>query len=302
MLVSACQLTPTRLRFLVLSASVKPSFLQLHGGTSGRIPPLPPVVAEPPANPEPPANSDPPEEPLAEPAAQPVTANQVISSFWCISFVPSFSYPFVRVSCFFSNNWDIWFSCKFVVPCLAYSAFHVSLGHIFVFLFASFCIALFVHVFHFIRSFLFWFVCVPFGSGSQYFVWNEIFLFVYTVRDRSAPGAGSFSKTRYCDCGAGPLGSRAGFVSERIVFCIRPGTIRSQVLFKNKHWCMWSETVWLWDPVLCLKRIFCWFVSGSRFFLLFGVKYYCMRSWPARLRDPVLVIYAVRNRFALGAG
>ena len=87
-------------------------------------------------------------------------------------------------------------------------------------------LALFVHVFHFNRSFLFWFVCVPFGSGSQYFVWNEIFLFVYTVRDRSAPGAGSFSKTRYCDCGAGPLGSRAGFVSERIVFCIQSGTIR----------------------------------------------------------------------------
>ena len=269
---------------------------------AGELPPLPPVVAEPPANPEPPANSDPPEEPLAELAAQPATANQVISSFWCISFVLSFSYPFVRVSCFFSNNWVIWFSCKFLVPCLAYSAFHVSLGHIFVFLFASFCIALFVHVFHFIRSFLFWFVCVPFGSGSQYFVWNKIFLFVYTVRDRSAPGAGSFSKTRYCDCGAGPLGSRAGFVSERIVFCIRSGTIRSQVLFKNKHWCMWSETVWLWDPVLCLKRIFCWFVSGSRFFLLFGVKYYCMRSWPARLRDPVLVIYTVRDRFTLGAG
>ena len=37
LLVSACQLTPTRLRFLVLSASVKPSFLQLHGRTSGRI-------------------------------------------------------------------------------------------------------------------------------------------------------------------------------------------------------------------------------------------------------------------------
>ena len=59
---------------------------------AGELPPLPPVVAGPPANPEPPANSDPPEEPLAEPAAQPATANQVISSFWYISFVLSFSY------------------------------------------------------------------------------------------------------------------------------------------------------------------------------------------------------------------
>ena len=47
-------------------------------------------------------------------------------------------------------------------------------------------LALFVHVFHFNRSFLFWFVCVPFGSGSQYFVWSEILL--YAVLARSAPG------------------------------------------------------------------------------------------------------------------
>ena len=61
---------------------------------AGELPPLPPVAAEPPANPEPPAEA------LAERAAQPAAANQVISSFWCFSFAFSFSYPFVRVSCF----------------------------------------------------------------------------------------------------------------------------------------------------------------------------------------------------------
>ena len=107
---------------------------------------------------------------------------------------------------------------------------------------------------------------------------------VIAVRDRSAPEPVLFRNELFSVYSPGPFGCE------------------SQVLFKNKHWCMWSETVWLWDPVLCLKRIFCWFVSGSRFFLLFGVKYYCMRSWPAGLRDPVLVIYTVRDRFTLGAG
>ena len=74
---------------------------------------------------------------------------------------------------------------------------------------------------------------------------------VIAVRDRSAPEPVLFRNELFSVYGPGPFGSE------------------SQVLFKNKHWCMWSETVWLWDPVLCLKRIFCWFVSGSRFFLFF---------------------------------
>ena len=100
---------------------------------------------------------------------------------------------------------------------------------------------------------------------------------VIAVRDRSAPEPVLFRNECFSVYGPGPFGSG------------------SQVLFKNKYWCTWSGTVWLWDPVLCLKRIFCWFVSGSRFFLLFGVKYYCMRSGTARLRDPVLVIYCIRS-------
>ena len=53
--------------------------------TAGELPPLPPVSAEPPANPNPLA------EPLAGPAAQPAAANQLISRFWCILLVLSFS-------------------------------------------------------------------------------------------------------------------------------------------------------------------------------------------------------------------
>ena len=60
---------------------------------AGELPPWPPVAAELLANPEPPVNPDHPAEPLAEPAAQPAAPNQVISSFWCISFVLSLSYP-----------------------------------------------------------------------------------------------------------------------------------------------------------------------------------------------------------------
>ena len=60
---------------------------------AGELPPLPPVASEPLATPEPPANPDPPAEPLAVLAVQPAAPNPVISSFWCISFVLSFSYP-----------------------------------------------------------------------------------------------------------------------------------------------------------------------------------------------------------------
>ena len=65
---------------------------------AGELPPLPPVAAEPPANPQPPA--EPLTEPPAEPAVQTTAANQVIASFWCFSFVLSFSYPFACVLCF----------------------------------------------------------------------------------------------------------------------------------------------------------------------------------------------------------
>ena len=53
---------------------------------TGELLPLPLVAAEPPTNPDPPVG------PLTERAAQPVPANQVISSLWRISFVLSLSY------------------------------------------------------------------------------------------------------------------------------------------------------------------------------------------------------------------
>ena len=103
---------------------------------------------------------------------------------------------------------------------------------------------------------------------------------VFAGRDRSASELVLFRNELFCLYGPGPFGSG------------------SRVLFKNKYWCMWSGNVWLREPVLCLKRSFCWFGSGSRFFLLFGVKYYCMRSGTTRLREPVLVW----DRFAPEAG
>ena len=85
-LVTACQPEPAHLRFLALSANAKPSLLDYMVETAGELPPLPPVSAEPPANPDPPA------EPLAEQAHNP--ANQLISRFWYILLVLSFSYQF----------------------------------------------------------------------------------------------------------------------------------------------------------------------------------------------------------------
>ena len=96
-------------------------------------------------------------------------------------------------------------------------------------------------------------------------------MFVSAVRYRSSPGA--------------------GFVSEKIVWCIR------------------SKTVRLWDPGFCLKpsisvyvrdRLgacslcgtnFCWFGSRSRFSFLWNEILLCLRSETVRLRESVLVIY-----------
>ena len=100
-LVSACQPKPTDLRFLALSANVKPSFLDYMVETAKELPPLPPVSADPPANPDPPA------EPLAEPAAHPAAANQLISRFWCILLVLSFSYPLYKAYRIFSPTFGL---------------------------------------------------------------------------------------------------------------------------------------------------------------------------------------------------
>ena len=69
--------------------------------TAGELPPLPPVSAEPPANPDPPA------EPLAELAAQPEAANQLITKFWCIFLVLSFSYPLYNAFRVFSPTFGL---------------------------------------------------------------------------------------------------------------------------------------------------------------------------------------------------
>ena len=133
-LVKACQPKPAHLRFLALSADAKPSLLDCMMETAGELPPLPPVSAEPPANPDPPA------EPLAGPAAQPEAHNQLISRFWCILLVLSFSYQFYHaLRVFLQRLGYLVFLQVLLLPCLAYSTFHVSLGHNFGFSFASFC-------------------------------------------------------------------------------------------------------------------------------------------------------------------
>ena len=86
--------------------------------TAGELPPLPPVSAEPPANPDLPA------EPLAEPAAQPAVANQLISRFWCIFLVLSFSYPSYNAFRVFSRTFGLFrFSASFVTT--LFSIFNV---------------------------------------------------------------------------------------------------------------------------------------------------------------------------------
>ena len=88
--------------------------------TAGELPPLPPVSAEPPANPDPPA------EPLAGPAAQPAAANQLISRFWCILLVLSFSYPFYHAFRVFSPTFGL-FSFLASFATTLFSVFNVPL-------------------------------------------------------------------------------------------------------------------------------------------------------------------------------
>ena len=101
-----------------------------------------------------------------------------------------------------------------LLPCLAYSTFHVSLGHNFGFSFASFCYCCSYTYFILVGPFCFGLFVFHSAPGAD-FVWNEIFLFVSSVRDRSCLGA--------------------GYLSEKVVWGIR------------------SKTVRLWDPDFCLK-------------------------------------------------
>ena len=80
-----------------------------------------------------------------------------------------------------------------LLPCLAYSTFHVSLGHNFRFSFASFCYCCSYTYFILVRPFCYALFVFHSAPGAD-FVWNEIFLFVSVVRDRSSPGAGFLSE------------------------------------------------------------------------------------------------------------
>ena len=84
--------------------------------TAGELPSLPPVSAEPPDNPDPSA------EPLAEPVAQHTAATQLISRFWCILLVLSFSYPLYNAfRVFLQRLGYLIFSQVLLLPCFTFS-------------------------------------------------------------------------------------------------------------------------------------------------------------------------------------
>ena len=241
---------------------------------AGELPPLPPVAAEPPANPEHPAEppAGPLAEALAEPAAQPAAANQVISSSGAFRSLLALA---ARLCAFRV------FSPTFLVLCLAYLTFHVSLGHIFVFLFA------FVSVVRICISFysvlLFRLVCVSFGSGSRFFRLGRN-IFVLYVR----------------------------FCPRHELLRLLSGTARlwGRLSFRNELLYIRSGTVRLREPGFCLNQVFgvCGpgpFSSGSR--VLFKTKYlvYAVRDRsalePAFVSERI-VLYTVRDRSAPGAG
>ena len=97
-----------------------------------------------------------------------------------------------------------------LLPCLGYSTFHVSLGHNFGFSFAFFCYCCSYTYLILVGPFCFG-LFVFHSAPRADFVWKQIFLFVSAVPERSSPGA--------------------SFVSEKIVWGIRPGPFGSGGLF-----------------------------------------------------------------------
>ena len=177
-------------------------------------------------------------------------------------------------------------------------------------LFSLLLLALFVHVFHFTRSSLFPLVCVSFGSGSRFFcLGRNIFSCMH----------GFVQDTSYCVCGPGPLGSGAGFRFGTNCFIYGPGPFGSwsRVLFKTKYLAHEvRDLLALGDCSLFGKNfllvrlrepVFFPFVWSEILLCMWSGtarlrESFCLRSRPAWLREPVLVTYAVRDRFALGAG
>ena len=130
-----------------------------------------------------------------------------------------------------------------LVPCSAYSTFHVSLGHILFSLLTSFCwrrsYMYFTLLGRFCFGLFFLALCSPvrlrrlFPFRLRYLLRSIRFrepilfprkylLFVYTVRDRSAPGAGFVRNELFCAYGPGPFCSGNLFFLERniIVYAV----------------------------------------------------------------------------------
>ena len=135
------------------------------------------------------------------------------------------------------------------------------------------------------------FVCVSFGSGSQFFCLGRYIL----------------SRHRLCVCGPGPLRSGAGFLFRSELFCMRFGTVRNReqgFCFKpsisvhgtgpfgsGSLFVVWKDLVRLREPV-------CSFVWSDILM--------CTRSGTVRLPGAVFClrrsIYRVCSPGPLGSG
>ena len=163
-----------------------------------------------------------------------------------------------------------------LVPCSAYSTFHVSLGHILFSLLTSFCwrrsYMYFTLLGRFCFGLFFLALCSPvrlrrlFPFRLRYLLRSIRFrepilfprkylLFVYTVRDRSAPGAGFVRNELFCAYGPGPFCSGNLFFFGAKYYCVcglgplGPGSRYCS--------CIRSGTVSLWKPVCFRERTFC---------------------------------------------
>ena len=129
-----------------------------------------------------------------------------------------------------------------LVPCLAYSTFNVPLGHNFRFSFATSCNFCSCTYFILVGPFCFGLFVIHSAPGAD-FVWNEIFLFVSAVWDRSSP--------------------EASFISEKIVWGIRSKTFGSGTRFfvKKPSISVYVRERLALGACSLSGTNFCWFVS-----------------------------------------
>ena len=87
---------------------------------------------------------------------------------------------------------------------------------------------------------------------------------------------------------------RLVFVSERIVFCIRSGTVRlrEQGFVQNQVLVYAVRDRLALGACSLFGTNFCWFGSGSRFFFVWSEILLCMRS-PLGSEGDIFIVFAV---------